>query len=231
MWHPWTTASVKSTACIYFSGNLKNDPMFSFGYGPFAFVGKHFALLEIKVTKIIKKVYVHHWPRMWKILIKCFDYYEIISWFENQSLCVIITLTHYCCTHMLYLIAEISSNILKAILGYQVVCQPSFLLNLQSSTNDSEESSQQSWLSMPENGSECTFSHGLNKLCSDCNLLPSFRGFLRKLNWSFFKGKNSLDNCLRIRNYIKGKLFNMIFHFKSFSVCFPILSLIYKSCI
>ena len=111
------------------------------------------------------------------------------------------------------------------------VYQPSFLLNLQSSTNDSEESSQQSWLSMPENGSECTFSHGLNKLCSDCNLLPSFRGFLRKLNWSFFKGKNSLDNCLRIRNYINGKLFNMIFHFKSFSVCFSILSLIYKSCI
>ena len=57
MWHPWTTASVKSTACIYFSGNLKNDPMFSFGYGPFAFVGKHFALLEIKVTisRLLKK--------------------------------------------------------------------------------------------------------------------------------------------------------------------------------
>ena len=111
------------------------------------------------------------------------------------------------------------------------VCQPSFLLNLQSSTNNSEESIQQSRLSMPENVSECTFLHGLNKLCSDCNLLPSFRGFLRKLNWSFFKGKNSLDNCLRIRNYFKSKLFNMIFHFKNFSVCFPILSLIYKSCI
>ena len=62
------------------------------------------------------------------------------------------------------------------------VYQPSFLLNLQSSTNDSEESSQQSRLSMPENVSECTFLHGLKKLCSDCNLLPSFRGFLRKLN-------------------------------------------------
>ena len=31
--------------------------MFSFGYGPFACVGKHFALLEIKVTivRLLKK--------------------------------------------------------------------------------------------------------------------------------------------------------------------------------
>lgn len=78
------------------------------------------------------------------------------------------------------------------------VYQPSFLLNLQSSTNDSEESSQQSRLSMPKNMSEFTFLHGLKNLYSDCSLLPSFR-FLRKLNWSFFKRKNSLDNCLRIR--------------------------------
>ena len=36
--------------CIYFLGGMKNGPMFSFGYGPFACVGKHFALLETKVT-------------------------------------------------------------------------------------------------------------------------------------------------------------------------------------
>lgn len=29
---------------------MKNGPMFSFGYGPLACVGKHFALLETKVT-------------------------------------------------------------------------------------------------------------------------------------------------------------------------------------
>ena len=55
--HMWTVASVKITSFIYFSGGLKNGPMFSFGYGPFACVGKHFALLEIKVTivRLLKK--------------------------------------------------------------------------------------------------------------------------------------------------------------------------------
>ena len=36
---------------------MKNGPMLSFGYGPFACVGKHFALLETKIAivRLLKK--------------------------------------------------------------------------------------------------------------------------------------------------------------------------------
>ena len=39
--------------CTYLLGDMKIGPMFSFGYGPFACVGKHFAFLETKVTTVL----------------------------------------------------------------------------------------------------------------------------------------------------------------------------------
>ena len=36
---------------------MKNGPTFTFGYGPFSCVGKHFALMETKITivRLLKK--------------------------------------------------------------------------------------------------------------------------------------------------------------------------------
>ena len=42
---------------IYLLGDVKNGPTFTFGYGPFSCVGKHFALTETKLTivRLLKK--------------------------------------------------------------------------------------------------------------------------------------------------------------------------------
>ena len=42
---------------IYPLDDVKNGPTFTFGYGPFSCVGKHFALMETKVTivRLLKK--------------------------------------------------------------------------------------------------------------------------------------------------------------------------------
>ena len=42
---------------IYLLGDVQNGPMFTFDYDPLACVGKHFALMETKVTivRLLKK--------------------------------------------------------------------------------------------------------------------------------------------------------------------------------
>ena len=86
--------------------------MFSFGYGPFACVGKHFALLEIKVTivRLLKKFKFTIDPECEKydsrmlITLKLYPDLKIrVQALELYS--------HCCFSYSLYLSSQVSANI------------------------------------------------------------------------------------------------------------------------